>query len=111
MAEFPPERTLFEEAKSAFDELIATQDEFERVAEELAGCTDETKRKQLRARYDRLTELLRHHDAFDARSQGRAGARRPRLRVADFHREVRDLHRRPADAGSCSPSCCSPPRT
>jgi ATP-binding cassette subfamily F protein 3 len=64
-AEFPPGRTLFAEAKSAFDELLATQAEFERVAEELAACTDEVRRKPLAAKFDRLTELLRHHDAFE----------------------------------------------
>jgi ATP-binding cassette subfamily F protein 3 len=65
VAEFPPGRTLFEEAKSAFDELLATQVEFERAAEELAACTDETRHKLLAAKFDRLTELLRHHDAFE----------------------------------------------
>src|SRR5438067_3286045 len=40
-AEFAPGRTLFDEAKSAFDELLATQREFERVAEVLATCADE----------------------------------------------------------------------
>src|SRR5437763_1196448 len=64
-AEFPPGRTLFAEAKSAFDELLATQKEFERVAEELAACTDEGRRRPLAAKFDRLTELLRHHDAFE----------------------------------------------
>src|SRR4051812_16647537 len=65
VAEFPPGRTLFAEAKSAFDELLATQREFERVAEELAASTDEARHKQLAAKFDRLTELLRHHDAFE----------------------------------------------
>jgi ATP-binding cassette subfamily F protein 3 len=65
VAEFAEGRTLFDEAKSAFDELIATQGEFERVGHDLAVCTDETKRKQLSARFDRLTEFLRHHDAFE----------------------------------------------
>jgi ATP-binding cassette subfamily F protein 3 len=65
VAEFPPGRQLFEEAKSAFDELLAAQGEFERVAEELAECTDEVRRKQLSAKFDRLSELLRHHDAFE----------------------------------------------
>src|SRR5262249_41322143 len=65
VAEFPASRTLFEEAKSAFDELLATQKEFERVAEELAATTDETQHRQLAAKFDRLTELLRHHDAFE----------------------------------------------
>jgi ATP-binding cassette subfamily F protein 3 len=65
VAEFPPGRTLFDEAKSAFDELLATQKEFERVAEELSTTTDEARRKQLSAKFDRLSELLRHHDAFE----------------------------------------------
>src|SRR6266850_4846798 len=41
VAEFAEGSPLFDEAKSAFAELIATQAEFERVAEELAACTDE----------------------------------------------------------------------
>ncbi len=65
VAEFSAGRTLFDEAKSAFDELMATQREFEQVAEELAGCSDEIRRKQLSAKFDRLTEVLRHHDAFE----------------------------------------------
>src|SRR5215212_919143 len=65
VAEFPPGRTLFQEAKSAFDELLATQEELHRVAEEMAATTDETKRRALAAQFDRLTELLRHHDAFE----------------------------------------------
>jgi ATP-binding cassette subfamily F protein 3 len=65
VAEFPAGRTLFEEARSAFDELLATQREFERVAEELAASTDEAQHKQLAAKFDRLGELLRHHDAFE----------------------------------------------
>jgi ATP-binding cassette subfamily F protein 3 len=65
VADFPPGRTLFEEAKSAFDELLATQREFEQVAHDLAHTTDEPQRKLLSAKFDRLSELLRHHDAFE----------------------------------------------
>ncbi len=36
-----------------------------RTAEALAKATDETERKSLEARYDRLHELLHHHDAFN----------------------------------------------
>ena len=64
-AAFAPGRTLFDEAKSAFDEHLATQREFERVAGELAAATDDARRKPLAATLDRLTELLRHHDAFE----------------------------------------------
>jgi ATP-binding cassette subfamily F protein 3 len=88
VAEFPAGRTLFDEAKSAFDELLATQREFERVAEELAAATDETARKQLSARFDRLSELLRHHDAFelDHKVEGVLGGLG--FKTADFTRDL-----------------------
>jgi ATP-binding cassette subfamily F protein 3 len=87
-AQFPPGRTLFDEAKSAFDELLATQKEFERVAEQLAAATDESQRKQLSAKFDRLNELLRHHDAYelDHKVEGVLGGLG--FKPADFTREV-----------------------
>jgi ATP-binding cassette subfamily F protein 3 len=57
--------TLFEEARSALDELVAAHDDLVHTAETLARATDETERKSLAARYDRLNELLRHHDAYN----------------------------------------------
>src|SRR5438874_9411803 len=86
--EFPHGRTLFDEAKSAFDELIATQGEFERVAEELSSCTDETRRKQLSAKFDRLTELLRHHDAFELDHKVENVLSGLGFQPEDFRREV-----------------------
>lgn len=62
--EFAEGRTLFAEAKSALDELIAAHDDMIRTAEALAKATDEAERKSLAARYDRLAELLSHHDAY-----------------------------------------------
>jgi ATP-binding cassette subfamily F protein 3 len=62
---FEADRTLFVEAKSAFDELIAAHDDMVRTAEALAKATDEAEHKSLAARYDRLHELLSHHDAFN----------------------------------------------
>src|SRR5919204_5042498 len=63
--EFPPGRTLFQEAKSALDELLAAHDDMVRTAEALAKATDEAEHKALAARYERLNELLRHHDAYN----------------------------------------------
>jgi ATP-binding cassette subfamily F protein 3 len=63
-AEFAPGRTLFDEAKSAFNELLNAQEELVRVADEMSHTTDEAQQKQLHARFDRLTELLRNNDAF-----------------------------------------------
>jgi ATP-binding cassette subfamily F protein 3 len=62
---FEPNRTLFAEAKSALDELLAAHDDMIRTAEALARATDEAEHKSLAARYDRLNELLRHHDAYN----------------------------------------------
>jgi ATP-binding cassette subfamily F protein 3 len=62
--DFAPGRTLFDEAKSALDELLAAHDDMIRTAEKLAHATEESERKSLAARYDRLHELLQYHDAF-----------------------------------------------
>ncbi len=61
---FAPGRTLFAEARSALDELLAAQDDLVRTAEALARASDDAQRKSLAARYDRLNELLSHHDAY-----------------------------------------------
>jgi ATP-binding cassette subfamily F protein 3 len=62
---FEAGRTLFAEAKTAFDELTAAHDDMVRTAEALSKSTDEAEHKSLAARYDRLHELLSHHDAFN----------------------------------------------
>src|SRR3954462_9383276 len=54
--EFPAGRTLFEEAKSAFGELLRAQDELVRVAEQMSHATEEGQQKTLAARFDRLSE-------------------------------------------------------
>jgi ATP-binding cassette subfamily F protein 3 len=64
-AEFTPDRSLFDEARSGLDALIAAHDDMVRTAEALAQASDETERKNLAARYDRLNELLHHHDAYN----------------------------------------------
>lgn len=63
-AEFPNGRTLFEEAKSAFGELLRAQEELVQVAELMAKSTEASEHKSLAARYDRLHELLGHADAY-----------------------------------------------
>jgi ATP-binding cassette subfamily F protein 3 len=62
---FAPGRTLFQEALSALDELLAAHDDMIRTAEALARASDEAERKALSDRFDRLNELLRHHDAYN----------------------------------------------
>src|SRR5437879_8183028 len=63
--EFAPDRTLFAEARSGLDELVAVHDDMVQTAEALARATSEAERKSLATRYDRLNELLRHHDAYN----------------------------------------------
>jgi ATP-binding cassette subfamily F protein 3 len=60
-----PGRTLLADARTALDEFLAAQDDMIRTAEALARATDDAERKSLAARYDRLHELLHHHDAFN----------------------------------------------
>jgi ATP-binding cassette subfamily F protein 3 len=66
---FEPGRTLFEEARTALDEFHAAHEDMIRTAEALARATDESEHKALAARYDRLHELLSHHDAFNVDHQ------------------------------------------
>jgi ATP-binding cassette subfamily F protein 3 len=63
--DFTPGTALFEEAKSALDALVAAHDDMVRTAEALARATDEREKNSLAARYDRLNELLRWHDAYN----------------------------------------------
>src|SRR5438132_10084570 len=64
-AEFAPDRSLFDEARTALEELVAAHDDLIHTAEALAKATDDTARKSLAARYERLNEMLRHHDAYN----------------------------------------------
>src|SRR5260370_15766369 len=58
-------RSLFAAAKSGLDELLAAHDDLVHTAEKLATATDASERATLAARYDRLNELLRYHDAYN----------------------------------------------
>src|SRR5207253_279855 len=64
-AQFTPGRPLLDEARMALDELVAAHDDMVHTAEALASATSEAEHKSLAARYDRLNELLRHHDAYN----------------------------------------------
>ena len=63
--EFTPSRTLFDEARSGLDELVLAHDDMVRTAEALARSTDEAEHKALAARFERLNDLLHHHDAYN----------------------------------------------
>src|SRR6516165_9804282 len=63
--EFAPGRTLFDEARSGLDELVTAHDDMVQTAEALARATGESERKALATRYERLNDLLHHHDAYN----------------------------------------------
>src|SRR5712691_93090 len=63
--DFAPGRTLFEEARTALQELISAHDDLVHTAETLAKATDEQEKRTLAERYDRLNEMLRFHDAYN----------------------------------------------
>src|ERR1019366_2809594 len=86
--DFPPGRTLFLEAKSALDELLAAHEDMIRTAEALAQATEESERKSLASRYDRLHELLSHHDAFNLDNRIEQVLNGLGFGREDFHRPV-----------------------
>jgi ATP-binding cassette subfamily F protein 3 len=85
---FAPGRTLFTEAKSALDELLAAHDDMVHTAEQLAKAADEGTRKSLAARYDRLNEMLRHHDAYNVDHHVERVLDGLGFREEDYHRSV-----------------------
>ena len=62
--EFTPGRSLFAEAKTAFEVLLAAHDDLIQTADKLAHATDPQERKVLADRYERLNEMLRQYDAY-----------------------------------------------
>lgn len=64
-AQFEPGRSLFAECQTALKHLLDAQAELVKVTEELARTTEPGTTKKLTERYDRLNELLRHHDAYN----------------------------------------------
>ena len=88
VAEFPAGRTIFQEAKSAFDELLAAQDEFIRTAEQLAEAKTDAERKQLSDRYDRLHEQLQSQDGFQLDNRVEEVLSGLNFQEADWHRDA-----------------------
>ena len=88
VAKFPAGRTLFQEAKSAFDELLATQEELHTVADKMAHCDDPLEQKQLSAQFDRLNELLASNDAYSLDHKVDDVLTGLGFLKKDFHREI-----------------------
>ncbi len=62
--EFTIERSVWEEAQDALQDILALTTEAERVAEELSRARDEDDQRRLGQRFDHLQYLLQHHDAY-----------------------------------------------
>ncbi|MCC6417756.1 MAG: ABC-F family ATP-binding cassette domain-containing protein [Gemmataceae bacterium] len=86
--EAPPDRTLFEEARSALDALLAAHDDMVQTAEALARATDEAERNALTERYGRLNEMLHHHDAYNVDHRVEHVLEGLGFRAADYDRPV-----------------------
>jgi ATP-binding cassette subfamily F protein 3 len=86
--EFAPGQTLFDEARSALDELTAAHDDMVHTAEALAAATDPAQHKALAERYDRLNEMLRHHDAYSVDHHVEEVLDGLGFRAADYNRPV-----------------------
>ena len=79
------------------------------TAEAIAKATDESRRKSLDARYDRLHELLSHHDAFNLDHRIEQVLTGLGFGREDFHRSV-ETFSGGQRAGLCWPSyCCRRP--
>ncbi len=63
--DFAPGQTLFQEARTALQELVSAHDDLVATADALAHANDETQKKTLSAKYERLNEMLRFHDAYN----------------------------------------------
>ena len=62
---FDAAQTLWQEAHSALDALIALQHEAEQTAAALAHAADDDEHNRLAARYDHLQQELHRHDAYN----------------------------------------------
>lgn len=85
---FQPGRGLFDEAKTALNELVTAQEDMVRTAEALAGARTDDERRTLESRYDRLNELLRHHDAYNVDHRVESVLHGLGFRDEDFERAV-----------------------
>jgi len=89
--EFASGRSVFDEARSALEELVAAHDDMIHTAEALARATDERERKTLVQRYERLNEMLRHHDAYNVDHRVEHVLDGLGLTSADYERPVETL--------------------
>ena len=86
--DFAPGQTLFGEARTALQQLVAAHDDLVHTADAFAKATDEQEKKTLSARYDRLNEMLRFHDAYNVDHHVETVLDGLRFRREDYERSV-----------------------
>src|SRR5678815_1197717 len=63
--EFEPGKSVWEEAKSALDELLSYSHEAEELGHAISAATDESERKRLERRFEFVQHQLHHHDVYN----------------------------------------------
>ncbi len=63
--EFEPGKTVWEEAKSALDELLSFSHEAEELGHAMSTVTDDSERKRLERRFEFVQHQLHHHDVYN----------------------------------------------
>ena len=84
-------KSVFEEARNALDDLVRAHDDMVATAQALAAAIDGAEHAALTARYDRLNELLRHHDAYNLDHRIEMILEGIGFRSGDFQRDARTL--------------------
>jgi ATP-binding cassette subfamily F protein 3 len=85
---FEAGQTLFAEALTALHALTEAHDDMVRTAEAMAHAPDGAERRALADRYDRLNEMLRHHDAYNVDHRVEQVLEGLGFRPADYGRPV-----------------------
>ena len=63
--EFEEGKTVWEEAKSALDELLGFSHEAEELGHAMSTVTDDSERKRLERRFEFVQHQLHHHDVYN----------------------------------------------
>ena len=63
--EFSPGKTVWDEAKSALDELLGLTHEAEQLGHAIAAAEDAAERKRLEHRFERVQYQLAHHNVYN----------------------------------------------
>ncbi|MDZ4819989.1 MAG: ATP-binding cassette domain-containing protein, partial [Planctomycetota bacterium] len=89
--QFTPGRTLWEEARSGLEHLIAIAQEAEQAAQDLAAATEPGERTRLEKLFDRLQHALHLHGAYSVDHKIERVLTGLGFTAADFEKPVAQL--------------------